>query len=297
MSRGFLMFAYNNEQIDYGLLALCNGLMIKNHFPDAEIALVSDEGTIGWLRESRGNALTDKVFDHLIVEPVQNASLKRRYLDTLSTTHELPWHNSTRSTAYDLSPFDETILLDSDYLICSDVLSRCWGSSSDLRMNHRVLTLNHEAPHENERRLEPFGISMYWATCMYFRKSEYSKIFFDLVSYIRENYDYYQHLYRFPGILFRNDYVFSIAAHIMAGMGGQEIEALPQPHLMTSFDCDELMDVPSKDEFLFLVNDTTDRWKFTYSRLRGIDVHVMNKFSIGRNADKIIALYGGLDGA
>lgn len=292
MSRGFLMFAHNNEQIDYGLIALCNGLMIRDYYPDAGIALVTDAGTLNWLIESRGQSLVDSVFTHIIVEETDNSVQKRRYLDTISTAHELPWHNKTRVQAYGITPFEETIMLDSDYLIGNDSLKHCWGSRSDIRMNKQVVTLDYEQPHMDERRLEPFGIAMYWATCVYFTKSEVSETFFNLVEHVKDNYDYYQHIYRFPGVLYRNDYAFSIAAHIMSGWEEGCIDPLPVTKLLTSFDWDELVDVPTKGDFVFLVNDQQERWKFTFNRTSGLNVHVMNKFSIGRNAEKILALYG-----
>jgi hypothetical protein len=297
MNRGFLMFAHNNKQIDYGELALCNGLMIREHHPEAGITLVTNSGTLSWLENRYGKKLVHDVFENITIESVPKNPSSRAFRDTLSTSHDAPWFNHTRVSAYEHSPYDETILLDSDYLIANDSLTGCWNSRDDLRMNCKVITLDHETPNDNEQRLETFGIPMYWATCVYFRKSDYAATFFGLVEHVRDNYDYYQHIYKFPGNLYRNDYAFSIAAHIMSGFVSNGIPSLPCSELLTSFDCDELLDVPAKNEFIFLVNDAKERWKFTYSRLKGLSVHAMNKFSIGRNAEKIIALYGETNGA
>lgn len=293
-SRGFLMFAYNNPQVDYGLMALCNALMIKANCCEKHVSLVTDEGTIGWLKQSQGEALVNKAFDNIILDeiPTPDQAQTKRYSDTQYTNFELPWHNSTRASAYKLSPYDETILLDTDYLICDGALDHVWGSASDLRMNHRAMTLNHEPVGEAEQRLEPFGIPMYWATCVYFRKSDFAASIFDLVDLIRENYDYYQFVYKFPGRLFRNDFAFSIAAHIMSGWIGDGIDPLPTPVLLSSFDCDDLLDIPEKNELVLLIQDSTETWKYRATRLRNMSVHVMNKFSVIRNAPKIIALYG-----
>lgn len=295
MSRGYLMFAHNNPQVDYGLMALCNALMIKANSAEGQVAVITDEGTYNWLVESRGEKLVKKAFDHVLLHaPPPPSTQKRRFNDTQYTNFDLPWHNATRTSVYDHTPFDETILLDSDYLICDSVLDQVWGSPGDVRMNRKAITLNHEPVAEAEARLEPFGIPMYWATCVYFRKGDYANRLFGLVDAIRDNYDYYQYLYRFPGRLYRNDYAFSVAAHILNGWTEDgEIESLPSPVLFSSFDHDDLIDIPAKNELLILAEDAKETWKYRATRVKGISTHVMNKFSIIRNADKIIEIYGG----
>lgn len=288
MTRGFLMFAHNNPQVDYGLMALCNALMIKANSREGNVALVTDQGTYDWLVSNKGLSLVDRSFDHVIIEDVEQTQ-SRRYNDTQYTTFTLPWHNSSRARAYYLTPFDETILVDCDYLIGDSCLDSVWGSDS-IRMNKHAISLMHQ-PLKIEQWLEPFGIPMYWATCVYFRKDEQTKTFFDLVEVIKDNYDYYQCLYRFPGKLFRNDYAFSIAAHIMNGWTTDDI-SLPASTILTSSDHDDLLDIPARNEFVFLAEDATDTWKYRVSRTSGVSVHVMNKFSIIRNSDKIIEIYG-----
>ena len=108
-----------------------------------------------------------------------------------------------------------------------------------------------------------------------------------------QNYEFYRYVYGFKGRLYRNDFTFSIAIHMLNGFGSQEtIPSLPVPKLLTSFDCDELIEVPARNEFLFLVNDTSERWRFRATRVSGMNVHVMNKFSIIRHADRFLELYG-----
>lgn len=294
MSRGYLIFANNNPQVDYGLLALINALMIKANCRENNVSLVTDEGTIGWLRQSRG-ALVDQTFDQVIVRPWDEMSNgnERRFNDTLSTTHTLPWYNALRPSAYTLTPYEETILIDSDYLVADRSLDATWGSQDEIMINRDAVTLEHKLPPTGECWLDPFTIPMSWATCVYFRKGERAKLLFDLVSHVRENYEFYRYVYGFKGKLYRNDFTFSIAIHMLNGFGSREtIPSLPVPKLLTSFDCDELIEVPARNEFLFLVNDTSERWRFRATRVTGMNVHVMNKFSIIRHADRFIELYG-----
>ncbi len=294
MSRGFLMFAHNNEQVDYGVIALCNALMIKDNCTINDVALITDGGTYDWLVQSHGEELVNRAFDHVLIHaPPPGDTQKKRYRDTQYTGYDLPWHNATRTKVYDHTPFDETVLIDSDYLIMDNALDSVWGSTSDIRINRHAATLNHEPVGVGDSMLEPFSVPMYWATCVYFRKGQTAQTLFDMVDFIRENYELYQALYRFPGRLYRNDYAFSIAAHIMGGWVEGSFEPLPTPTLLTSFDCDELIEVPAKNELLFLVEDPVEPWRYRANALRGMSVHVMNKFSIVRMADRLIGLYGG----
>lgn len=295
MSKGFLIFAHNNEEVDYGKIAVCCSLMLKAHCQNNDVCLVTDQGTLDWLRESLGREMVDYAFQHIRVldyPRVKFVKAQRTFRDTVSTEKSLSWFNSTRSTAYELSPFDETIMIDSDLLIQDNAFDLVWGNDEDILINREVLTLEHKKPAIQEIRLDSMGIPMYWATQVYFRKGERAKQLFDLVDHIRERYDYYQYVYEFPGKLFRNDYAFSIAIHIMNGfLENNEIKSFPSDTILSSFDCDDLIAV-KEGALTFLVNSATERWKFTLNNVKGITVHAMNKYSILRQADAIIELYG-----
>src|SRR5690606_27214653 len=105
----------------------------------------------------------------------------------------------------------------------------------------KAITLEHKAPSDHEVRLDKMGIPMYWATMVYFQKTERAKLLFDLVAHIKEKYDYYQFVYEFPGKLFRNDYAFSIAVHMLNGfLENDEFKNFPVDTILSSFDIDEL---------------------------------------------------------
>ena len=284
MTRGYLIFAHNNEEIDYTLIALCNALMIRRHSVVKNVTLVTNQGSFDYLRDRYPDE-TNLAFQHVILRPTPDTQQTRAFADT-STIKKLKWHNGSRASAYELSPYRETILLDADYLIQDATLDHVWGNHDDFLMNRDALTLSHDKPAEQEVRLEPMGIPLYWATCIFFRKGDTAQRMFEMVEHVRENYDYYQSLYRFPGSLFRNDYAFSIAAHLIGGWTEGGINPLPSPTLLTSFDTDELVDV--KDGLIFLVRAEKG---FTLSRVQGTSVHVMNKFSIVRVADRILEAY------
>lgn len=293
-SRGFLIFAHNNDMIDYGLVALINALMIKSNLRENAVALVTDEGTISWLRQNHAS-LVEKAFDHVIVVPWDKVdpSGERRYQDTLSTSHILPWRNGTRLDAYDLTPFDETIVIDADYLVMDKTLDAVWSLDTDVALNREAVTLEHKQPAAAERFLSPFTATMYWATCMFFRKSELAESFFALARNVRTHYKFHGYLYNFPVKIFRNDYAFSVAAHVLNGQYASSIiTSLPSPKILTSFDRDDIVDVPGKNEITFLANDTENEWRNRVTRVTGVNVHVMNKFAIVRHADRLLEIYG-----
>lgn len=294
-SRGFLIYAHNNEEIDYGKIALCASLMIKKQLRENAVCLATDQGTYDWLVDSMGKELVDYAFEHVKIlawDQYQVDAKKRKFLDTSSTARELTWYNGSRSNAYELSPFDETILLDCDVLVQDRTFDAVWGNDEDVLINKDALTLSHTLPSMHERMLDLTTIPMYWATMLYFRKSERAKLLFDLVEHIKSDYAYYQYVYEFPGKLYRNDYVFSIAIHMLSGfLQNDEFKSFPQSKILSSFDTDELIGV-KLNELTFLVQDKIDTWKFRVSNVKGVSVHTMNKYSILRQSDKIIELYG-----
>ena len=85
-----------------------------------------------------GKKLIKKAINNLIVvdkdKKFKNTNI-RLYKDTSHTVKNLSFYNVNRCDAYDLSPYDETILLDADYLILSNTLNQCWGHNNELMMN------------------------------------------------------------------------------------------------------------------------------------------------------------------
>ncbi len=291
MSRGVLIYAHNNHQIDYTLISLCNGLCIKTHL-DVPVCLVTDDDSLTWLRSRHSKDVIDRAFADIIIEKTDLNPKGRKFNDTLSTMHELPWYNTSRSDCYRQTPFDETLLIDSDYLVLDNTLNLVWNSANDVMINRHAIPLDHQPVTSGERWLEHTGIELCWATCVFFRKSVLAERLFDMVEHIRENYEYYSMVYGYSTKLFRNDYIFSIAVHMMSGFTRcNDIPTLPSPFLFSSFDRDELINVPARDELVFLLNDRNENWKFRLTKTKHISVHIMNKFSIVRQADKFIELY------
>lgn len=292
MSRGVVIFGMNNARIDYVQLAImCAGFVRKN-MPGTRVCLITDQASKNF-QDGKPGQRTSLFFDDIIIAPYQVEKFsdnKRHYRDTQYYGFDEKFRNETRSSAYDLSPYDETLLIDCDFLVCSDVLSNCWRSEEEVMINRKAIDLHHQQLGGTEERLNPFGIPMYWATVIYFRKGEKAERLFRLVEHIKDNWDFYKLTYDFPNPTFRNDYAFSIAIHILNGFFEESsfVVPLPEPEILTAMDTDQFYGISSPNELHFFTPDRKESWRFLGTRLKGINVHCMNKLSLLNNADEIM---------
>lgn len=291
-NRGILIFAINNKKIDYLKLAYITSLLAIKNLGDVKISIVTDNYSKGWYYKDnikKYDAIIDKIIT--IDDSRDGGTNNRVYRDTNYYSISTNFNNMSRSDAYDLSPYDETLLIDVDYLILSDVLNKVWGNVEDLLINCSANNLMHEQLTGPEFRLNDYGIKMYWATIIYFRKSERVKLLFDFVKHIKEHWDFYKLVYEFPGGLYRNDYAFSIAIHVLNGfLENEEVKSLPDKTIFTLIDKDQLLEIINKKEIKAFINDQKENWKFYISKIRGVDVHCMNKLSLLSKFDNIIKI-------
>jgi hypothetical protein len=293
MTKGAMMFAHNNEEIDYVKIACLNAQMIKRNL-DVGVTLVTDTGTLSWAKQSLGEEYINQCFEYVISEDpdyVYKQQNMRAFRDTVYTIKHLPFYNCDHWKAYALSPYDETIFIDADYLIMSDSLNRCWGSKHDIMINKDIKELFFGRVQE-KTTVGNSGIDTYWATCIYFRKSELAEHLFFMVKYVYDNYAYYKDLYSTPNAMFRNDYAFSIAVHIMNGCSNSDlIKQLPIPALFKSFDNDDIVSINGQNDVTLLLEKPNCPGDYILSRVRDLDIHIMNKWAILRNYDTLRKAY------
>lgn len=127
--------------------------------------------------------------------------------------HGTQWFNGDRYRAYELSPYDETLLLDSDYLVLDDSLLKILDST----MDYTVMTDNQNFVQTMTGNMGEMSLNYVWATAVAFKKTTKSKLLFDLVGRVQNNYQYYSKLYNLRRSNFRNDYAFAIADNILNG--------------------------------------------------------------------------------
>lgn len=286
-SRGTIIFAHNNDEIDHAKLALCAALLVKKNLREKTTCLMADEGTISWLQQSQDEKLLKQAFDHIVEVPLSDKGETVTLYDTPWTARTVPWRVQSRLEAYDLSPFDETLLIDNDYLVMNNRLDLLWGSYDDYAMTTRGLTLENREYTPEEQWLDPSTIRRYRTTALWFRKSPAAEALFDLARHVHNNWEHYQNVYQFMGDVFRNDYAFSVAAHILSGSTGELAPDLPIP-LLSSPEYDDMIDVTERGGLRFFVNDREETWRFRIDTIEKRNVHVMNKASLVRNVDKLI---------
>jgi len=285
MTRGVLIFAHNSLDVDYGLMATIAGGLAKKNL-GVSVSLVTDLSTLDWLRESGTLTKAQQVFDQII-------EVARPYTKNIRNLHDgfdskiVPFVNSNRCSVWELSPYDQTLLIDSDYLIFSNKLNEYWSVDAPVMMGHSMTDLTGERGGILDSRVSETGIHMFWATTVMFDKSPESEFFFKLVDFVKDNYVYYADLFRFNPKQFRNDIAFSVAKHIMNGFETEFAYTLPP--ILTVFDKDILHAVDN-DRLTFLVSQPNDVASFWAATTAGTDVHVMNKQSIIRNADRLLEL-------
>jgi hypothetical protein len=245
MSKGILIFAHNNGEIDYLRLASICAKRIKKYL-DKPVALVTNQH------------VKATEFDYIIETEIDTSNTR-----TLNNKIQ-PFFNTSRLNAFRLSPFNETIVIDVDYIVSSNLLNQFFESKESFLMASGVKNL-----HDSEMEYEMLGLKMKWATTLYFKKDKVAETIFKQAKLVEENYFYYKDLYRFNVSSFRNDYAFTIAEHIVKGLA--KSESMPEINFLTLAQ-DEILSV-SGNKFLCLVNNKP-------CLFNGVDLHFFNKQTI-----------------
>jgi hypothetical protein len=285
MTKGVLIFAHNGPEVDYGIMSIISGGLAKKHL-GLPVSLITDKWTIAWLKESGMYTKAESIFDQ-IIEIVKPMTKNTRKLHDGFYSQLIPFVNSNRCSVWDLSPYDQTLLIDSDYLIFSNKLNEFWSTDSSVMLGHSMNDITGERSGILDQRVSETGIHMFWATTVMFTKNQESRFFFQLVDYIKDNYRYYADLFRFDSRQYRNDIAFSVAKHIMDGFETEFVYTLPP--ILTVFDKDILHDV-NGNRLTFLIDKSLNFGDFWAATTQGSDVHVMNKQSIIRNKEKLLEL-------
>ena len=263
MSKGVVIFAFNNEQIDYEKIAKLNASMIKYNM-DVPVHIITDMG--------------------------QSAPGKRHYKDY---NQILSFNNSLRWDAFTLSPFDETLVLDADYLIMNNRLNAIWGSRNELMLNTDIVPLFKDEFIEN-KRLHDFGIKMAWATAIYFKKTELVEHFFTIMKHVYENYAYYRQVYEFQGDLYRNDFAASISRHMLNNFTENtmvDIPFLPTNKILVAKPEDEIVGFKCVNHVKVKIVLPNKPNECIVNSIKNTNVHFLNKKTILDNSDRIEELY------
>lgn len=278
MTKGVLIFAQNNSDIDYAKIALFAAKRAKQYL-NVPVSLVTD--SVDWLLQSQPEATA--VFDKII--PIWNDTTQtRKFFDGTLSSRKLVWKNLSRFNAYELTPYDETLVIDCDYIISSNTLASIWNNQHDFLIYKGGFDLAQWRDTSSFEYINQYAVPFYWATAFYFKKNKTTAAFFKFIEHIKDNWTYYRYLYNIDSIIFRNDFAFSIAIHIMNGCVVDNFAKSLPGTMYYILDRDVL--VKLQDESMqFLVEKENYTGEYTLLKTQGLDIHVMNKFSLTRIID------------
>ena len=261
MSKGILVHAFNNEEINYVKQACMVAERAKKYL-DLPTSIITD------------GDVPENVFDNVIKVDTPQKYTKKLYNNGNNGTH-LTFKNNARVLSYDLTPYDKTLMIDSDIIICDDTYKHCFDQNSPLLMYRNAYHLANESQHIDYREFDKISdasVDFYWATCVYFVKCKQNIIFFDLLQHIEEQWSHYRMLYQIVQQTYRNDFAFSIAVHIMNGHSKGDV-ARPMPgKLYYTIDKDTLCNIQN-DELTFVIDNNP-------IKTTGMTVHTMNKYNL-----------------
>jgi len=205
-SKGVVVFAINTDAVDYVKIADQTSRLVQKNL-GLPVTLVTD-----------GTATPKFAYDRVVVIDAQGDNWREGGVQ---------WRNFGRHRAYELTPYDETILLDTDYLVLDDSLLTVFSTAFDYKLMHHN-TNYMGAVYE---RMGETSLPFIWATVILFRKTQKSQLLFDLVGKIQRNYRYYRALYNIREGNYRNDYAFAIANNIINGYSLNESQGILWPML------------------------------------------------------------------
>lgn len=298
-SKGFLYYAHNNDEINYLKLAICSALTGHFYLNNFRATVVTDKYSLKYMSD-KDIKLLEENFEYIILDEEVFSKKKennRIIMDVYENKGVQLWHNRTRPNAYDDSIYDETILIDVDFIFQDNNLESLWGTDTPIMMNRKAIPIINSTHAKKSRFPEEeivgkFTIPMYWATLVYFDRSEFSKSFFDIINHINENYYYYQMMYDFDRTMYRNDFSFSIALHMMNGfiVPRSEFEIPFKFILSTTMDTIYRINRGST-KFIIHTRDWRSPWHIV--NIKDISYHCLNKINLESKYKQFLLAYLG----
>lgn len=263
-TRGVLIFAIDTDTRSYVKMANYCAAKIRQHL-NLPVTVVTS------------GKVDSKLFDKVILT-TENKHQQRSVVGKVEQ-----WRNFNRYQAYELSPYDETILLDTDYICNSDQLLKLFELDQEFlcHRERRYLGSHYETVSEKYAK----NHDMYWATVVYFKRSPTVEAIFNMIGRIQNNYSHYSRIYGFRPTPYRNDYALSIALNTVYGHCIPSSIEIPWRLVNVEFDTEiELLENQWTILFEKYVDSSTRRYRVTTINQ---DLHILNKDSLERIIDEI----------
>lgn len=259
MSKGVLLFAFNSPKYNYYEMAVATAKRI-NHFLNLPVTVVTDETSI----PNNSNYIFDKT---IIVNP-----------DTTNKRDWGVWINKGRYQAFELSPYSETLLLDTDYMVNSPKLLTTFDLPTDFCCHDTTSFLMH--PCVPQEILSVYSFNTLWATVVNFKRTKRSEQIFDCLKLIQNNFEHYANIHGFISYTFRNDYALTLATRIANGhfMPIEDIIPWNLVHVGKNTSVYRNSNTEFNTEYTVMF-DNWQRGKIRkeYNTIKDTDFHVMNK--------------------
>jgi len=258
MTTGALIFAFNNESTDYVAMAEWSARNIRRHL-NIPTAIVTDANP----KDPRLAG-----FDQVI--PATASAGGTRWFEDYQAT--VTWHNAGRTDAYTLSPWDQTLVLDADYVVASDQLKAVLNSDQEFLAHAAAYDITGTNNFAGLNRYGEYHMPMSWATVMMFRRSTHAELIFDCMQMIRDNWRHYKDLYQIASATYRNDHALSIALNIV---NGQTLQHTSIPWSLASVTPEHVLTRTAKDCYRidYVDQDKRPRW----TTIKNQDFHAMGK--------------------
>ncbi len=201
MSKGFIVFAQNTESVDYVKQAYALALSIQS---------------------------SQQTYKNISL--VTNNVVPSEYMHAFDKIIEIPWVTETstryagehRWKLYHVTPYDETIVLDSDMLVLED-LSSWWKQCDNYDVNFCSRVKNHKLDVvtsnfyrktfvENNLPNVYFGLH-------YFKKTDFSYNFFKILEFVCNNWEWCYS--KFAPNLYQNSLSMDLATAIAINIVGE----------------------------------------------------------------------------
>ena len=201
MTAGVLIFAFNNEHIDYLAMANWSAKNIRRHL-NLPVAVVTN------------TTIPSNYFfeQSIIAEP--EGEYFRKFADQ---EENVTWYNGNRVDAYKLSPWSQTLVLDADYVVASDELKKVLKINKNFVAHKTAYDVVDQDNFDELNNFGTYNMPMWWATVMMFRRSTEAEMIFDCMNMIKNNWQHYKNLYSVNRSTYRNDFALSIALGIVNG--------------------------------------------------------------------------------
>ena len=174
------------------------------------------------------------------------------------------WRNIGRNLAYELTPYDETLVIDIDYIVQDRELLKVFELDWDYILMRDARSLNDDYV---PPLMGLHGLPFVWATVFAFRKTPRAELFFSLIKRIQANYHYYRELFNVESRQYRNDYAFAMADVIINGFHVQR-NSIPGPLLNVTQTVDSIQVTNNK----FIIKDASSAYV-----VPKMNMHLMGK--------------------